>query len=221
MSQAAKSPRSGRAARPRPGRLRRRPARCRRCSPCGRRTRPPPAPEAHGPALSAPSAAGSGPRPAAGGGTNRAAGRPPSSIAIDRSQPVSPVLERRCRSDRPATCSTNVLREQVFRSQKYRRTRCRTMTRRDPNGLSIKMRWYVLCMRLACFRQSGHRPGRAVDTTPARGRRRSRLRAPLTHRSRETAQPRPSCSPCRDIPCRNDPSLTSLTWEFTELRTEP
>ncbi len=83
---------------------------------------------------------------------------------MDRSQPVSPVLERRCRSDRPGTCSTNVLREQLFRSQKYRRTRSRTMTRRKPNGLSSRARWYLVCTRFACFRQSGHRPGRAMDT---------------------------------------------------------
>lgn len=95
---------------------------------------------------------------------NRAAGRPPSSIAIDHSQPVRPVLERRCRSDRPGTCSTNVLREQLFRSQKYLRTRTRTMTRQEPKGLSCKERWYELCVRLACIRQTGQRPGRAVDT---------------------------------------------------------
>lgn len=58
---------------------------------------------------------------------SRAAGRPPSSI--DRSQLVSPVLERRYRVDRPGTCSTNVVREQLLRSQKYRRTRSRTTSK--------------------------------------------------------------------------------------------
>ncbi|MER5214798.1 hypothetical protein ABT063_30670 [Streptomyces sp. NPDC002838] len=34
-------------------------------------------------------------------------------------------------------------------------------------GAVMVARWYVLWTRLACFRQSGHRPGRAVDTVSA------------------------------------------------------
>ena len=66
--------------------------------------------------------------------------RPYGDEAIDRSQPVSPVLERRYRADSPGTCSTNVVREQLFRSQKYLRTRSWTMTRREPNGRSSRVR---------------------------------------------------------------------------------
>ena len=131
-------------------------------------------------------------------------GRPASSTAIDRSQTVSPRLERRCRSDRPATCSTNVRREQLPRSQKYRRTRSRTMTRREPNGRSFKVRWYELCTRIACFRQPGHRPGRPVDIAST-----TRVSEELLTRSTRTSIPGNSTvstvslvTPARTVPKR-------------------
>lgn len=40
------------------------------------------------------------------------------------------------------------------------------MTRREPNGRSSKVRWYVLCLRLACF---------PAVRAPARTSRRHRL----------------------------------------------
>lgn len=133
----------------------------------------------------------------------------------------SPVLDRRCRSVRPGTCSTNVFREHCFRSQKYRRTRRRTTTRRDPNGRSSRLRWCELCTRLACFRQSGHWPGRPADTA-------STASAPeesLT-RSTRTAIPGISTSstvllatPGNTLPKRSP--VPPLTWGFTELQTEP
>lgn len=133
----------------------------------------------------------------------------------------SPVLDRRCRSVRPGTCSTNVFREHCFRSQKYRRTRRRTTTRREPNGRSSRLRWCELCTRLACFRQSGHWPGRPVDTA-------STASAPeesLT-RSTRTAIPGISTSstvllatPGNTLPKRSP--VPPLTWGFTELQTEP
>lgn len=95
---------------------------------------------------------------------SRSPARPPSSAAMDRSHPFNPTLERRYRSVRPSICSANVFREQFLRSQKYLRTRSRTTTRWDPTGRSESRRWYELCTRLARRRQSGHRPGRVVDT---------------------------------------------------------
>jgi hypothetical protein len=140
----------------------------------------------------------------------------------DRPQPpVSPMLDRRYRSVSPPTCSTNVLRAQLPRSQKNRRTRSRTMTRRSPNGRSSSVRWYELCTRLACLRRPGHRPGRPMDTTST-----TRVsEEALTHSTRTsipgTAHLQPRCLPRQETPCRNDPPFPSPTWGFTELRPEP
>lgn len=77
------------------------------------------------------------------------------------------------------------------------------------------------CTRLACFRQSGQRPGQAVEPPPPPGRRKRRSPAPPAHRARKTTHPQPFCSPRQETPCGNDPPFPSLTRGFTELRTEP
>lgn len=90
---------------------------------------------------------------------SRSPARPPNSTAIDRNHANRPRLDLRYRSVSPSTCSTKVLREQLFRSLKYLRTRNRITTRFEPKGRSARLRRYELCIRLARHRQSGHRLG--------------------------------------------------------------
>ncbi|CAL9439999.1 hypothetical protein SUDANB145_02226 [Streptomyces sp. enrichment culture] len=160
-------PRRGPAARPRPGRPRRRPAPCRRCGPLRKaKSSTPSTRGARSGTGGAVSSASSRLRPAVTRSSrhSRSPARPPNSTAIDRNHAFKPRLDLRYRSVSPPTCSTEVLLEQLLRSQKYLRTRNRITTRLEPSGRSARPRRYELWTRRARHRQSGHRPGRHVDT---------------------------------------------------------